>query len=70
MTIESGQRIALVGQPGSGKSTLSKIPSGLYKIDTGKVLFDGVNINQIDKNIKSKFRSSSTGFIFIEQKYS
>lgn len=54
MTIESGQRIALVGQPGSGKSTLSKILSGLYKIDTGKVLFDGVNINQIDKKILSQ----------------
>lgn len=54
MTIDSGQRIALVGQPGSGKSTLSKIPSGLYKIDTGKVLFDGVNINQIDKKILSQ----------------
>lgn len=54
MTIESGQRIALVGQPRSGKSTLSKIPSGLYKIDTGKVLFDGVNINQIDKKIFSQ----------------
>ena len=54
MTIESGQRIALVGQPGSGKSTLSKIPSELYKIDTGKVLFDGVNINQIDKKILSQ----------------
>lgn len=54
MTIESGQRIALVGQPRSGKSTLSKIPSGLYKIDTGKVLFDGVNINQIDKKILSQ----------------
>jgi len=49
LTIESGQRIELVGQPRSVKSTLSKIPSGLYKIDTGKVLFDGVNINQIDK---------------------
>jgi multidrug resistance protein 1 (ATP-binding cassettesub-family B member 1) (P-glycoprotein 1) (antigen) len=54
LTIESGQRIALVGQPGSGKSTLSKIPSGLYKIDAGKVLFGGVNINQIDKKILSQ----------------
>lgn len=54
MTIESGQRIALVGQPGSGKSTLSKIPSRLYKIDTGKVLFYGININQIDKKILSQ----------------
>ncbi|CKI93100.1 multidrug resistance protein 1 (ATP-binding cassettesub-family B member 1) (P-glycoprotein 1) (antigen) [Streptococcus pneumoniae] len=35
-------------------SLLSKIPSGLYKIDTGKVLFDGVNINQIDKKILSQ----------------
>lgn len=54
MTIESGQRIALVGQPGSGKSLLSKIPSRLYKIDTGKVLFYGININQIDKKILSQ----------------
>lgn len=54
MTIESGQRIALVGQSGSGKSTLLKILLGLYKIDTGKVLFDGVNINQIDKKILSQ----------------
>jgi len=54
LTIEPGQRIALVGQSGSGKSTLSKILSGLYKIDTGKVLFDGVNINQIDKKVLSQ----------------
>ncbi|WP_075281054.1 ATP-binding cassette domain-containing protein, partial [Streptococcus pneumoniae] len=30
------------------------MPSRLYKIDTGKVLFDGVNINQIDKKILSQ----------------
>lgn len=54
MTIEPGQRIALVGQSGSGKVRYQKILSGLYKIDTGKVLFDGVNINQIDKKILSQ----------------
>ncbi|HHK6800778.1 TPA: ATP-binding cassette domain-containing protein [Streptococcus pneumoniae] len=30
------------------------MPSRLYKIDTGKVLFDGVNINQLDKKILSQ----------------
>ena len=65
------KELHVVDQPGSGKSTLSKIPSGLYKIDTGKVLFGGVNINQIDKKILSQ----NLGVVpqdsfFIGQKYS
>ena len=55
LTIESGQRIALVGQSGSGKKyVIKKYYTGLYKIDTGEVLFDGININQIDKKILSQ----------------
>jgi ATP-binding cassette subfamily C protein LapB len=43
-----GEKLAVLGRAGSGKTTLSKLVLGLYPPDEGAVLLDGVDVRQID----------------------
>ena len=51
LEIKQGQKIAIVGSTGSGKSTLSKLISGLYSPWSGEIIFDGKKIGEIDHEI-------------------
>ena len=51
MTVKPGQKIAFVGKSGCGKSTLAKLISGLYQPWSGSITFDGIPINEIDRDV-------------------
>ncbi len=46
--IAPGEKIAVVGKVGSGKTTVVKLILGFFKPDSGAVLIDGVDVRQID----------------------
>ncbi len=51
LSIAEGEKVALVGASGGGKSTLVQIILGLYPADTGELYFDGVNLKDIGLDV-------------------
>jgi len=51
LSIKQGQKIAFVGSSGCGKSTVSKLISGIYRPWSGDILFDGKHIDEINRSV-------------------
>ncbi len=64
LTIRHGEFVALVGPSGSGKTTLTHIIGGLLQPTSGKVLIDGIGLNQKSDKQLSYYRNKQVGFVF------
>ena len=63
LKIRDGERMALVGQSGAGKSTVIELISRFYDVQEGEVLIGGINVNELNydtilKNIAIVFQKT------------
>ncbi len=64
-SIRGGEVHAIVGENGAGKSTLMKILAGVYGMDSGRILINGIEVN-----IDSPHKSQQLGISVIYQEFS
>lgn len=64
LTINQGEIVSIVGPSGAGKTTLLQIIGTLDRADSGRVLFDGVDVSLYNEKQLSAFRNEHIGFVF------
>lgn len=64
MKLGKGEIGVILGPSGSGKSTLMNIIGGVDRGDSGKVIVDGIEINNLNDNELTEYRREDIGFIF------
>lgn len=64
LTVNKGDRLAIVGSSGSGKSTLLHLLGGLDEPSQGQVLIHGNDLQQLSVTALSQLRNQSLGFVY------
>ena len=64
LTIGQGEIVSIVGPSGAGKTTLLQILGTLDRPDSGRVLFDGIDVSVYKEKQLSAFRNRHIGFVF------
>ncbi len=59
-----GERVAILGKSGSGKTTILNLVSGIDRADAGEIYLDGQNLTAMNDRQRTLLRRSQIGFIF------
>jgi ABC-type lipoprotein export system ATPase subunit len=64
LKVTKGQSVVIIGPSGSGKSTLLNIIGTLDRPTSGKVIFDGKDLSEVNEPELAKIRNHQIGFVF------
>src|SRR5438309_1556206 len=64
LEVARGERLAVMGPSGSGKSTLLNIICGLDRPTLGHIVFDGMRLENLDDDERTRLRREKIGMIF------
>lgn len=64
LEVKEGELVSILGKSGSGKSTMLNLMGLLDKADSGKIYFDGVEVDNIKGRNIDKLRNEMLGFVF------
>ena len=64
LCIPSASETAIIGRSGCGKSTLLNLISGIDRPDSGRVIFDGVDLGALAEPARTLFRRRRVGFVY------
>ena len=64
LEVDAASVVAVMGRSGSGKSTLLNLLSGIDRADSGRILFDGHEIDSLSEPQRTLFRRRNVGFVY------
>lgn len=64
LEIQNGEKVAIVGKSGGGKSTLMNLIAGIVTPDAGSIVVKGTDLTTLSEAKRDRFRAENIGFVF------